>query len=200
MRTCMVLGLLACSLTARGWEDPWVKADGQEFNRLHAQVVKVGNSAWTAEANRLRRAYNLDVWVESKRAPVEVHAVALIRGDRQEKFGKAIQAIGRKSRPSPPCTLHEPNPWLSRHASIQRRSPSAAIGQSRRARIAMNATSQAPTASASPCRSSGAPGPCRRGSRGSGGPGRHPRGCSERLACRLARRAPRSSAPTSRRT
>ncbi|MHC4955284.1 MAG: hypothetical protein ACYTGZ_15630 [Planctomycetota bacterium] len=109
-RTGAVLGVLALAFwaldaLASDWEDPWVKADREEFDRLHREILAVKEPVWTSEANRLRRAFETGGWTEAKRAAVEVHGVALMRGDREKKPADPVLK-GKAKRGPTRATVH----------------------------------------------------------------------------------------------
>lgn len=95
MRLALLFGVfLHCAISATA-EEPWSRADRQEFERLAQEILKDADARWHTRARDLVRAFRSDRWsavsdVGSEDAGPEVHGVAFFRGDAPDKNDKRI--------------------------------------------------------------------------------------------------------------
>jgi hypothetical protein len=66
-------------------EDPWTKAERNEFDQLFRRIQALKDPGWRARAFDLQRQFEKGVWSEKESKKREVHGVALFRGSKPDK-------------------------------------------------------------------------------------------------------------------
>jgi hypothetical protein len=81
-----VRGLALLLLAAVVWadEDPWTKAERNEFEQLFRQIQALKDPRWRARAYDIQRQFKQGVWSEKESGEREVHCVALFRGSKPD--------------------------------------------------------------------------------------------------------------------